>query len=131
MAKSLGTKLNQLERDLPEGLVVDAAWLTAKGYSPSLRNQYVASGWLTKPAHTVYRRPRGDLAWQQVVISLQMLMGKHGRDSLVVMPVEEWERLRRRDRRVGLTSELPEEWVEAARNARVPEEFAHLDADLE
>jgi Transcriptional regulator, AbiEi antitoxin, Type IV TA system/Transcriptional regulator, AbiEi antitoxin N-terminal domain len=74
MAKSLGTKLNRLERDLPEGLIVDAAWLTARGYSPSLRNQYVASGWLEKPAHTVYRRPRGTIGWEAVIISLQMLM---------------------------------------------------------
>ena len=76
MAKAFGTKLNRLERDLPEGLIVDAAWLEAKGYSASLRNQYVASGWLEKPAHTVFRRPRGSLSWEQVVISLQMLLGK-------------------------------------------------------
>lgn len=59
-----------------------------------------------------------------------VVITKHGRDSLVVMPVEEWERLRRRDRRVGLASELPEEWVAAVRDAKVPDEFAHLDADL-
>jgi hypothetical protein len=74
MAKAFGTKLNRLERDLPEGLIVDAAWLTEKGYSASLRNQYVASGWLEKPAHTVFRRPRGSIGWEQVVISLQMLL---------------------------------------------------------
>ena len=61
---------------------------------------------------------------QQVVIT------KHGRDSLVVIPVEEWERLKRRDRHVGLTVDLPAEWLEAVRDAKVPEEFAHLDADL-
>jgi hypothetical protein len=33
---------------------------------------------------------------------------------------------KRRDRRVGLT----EEWVEAVRNAQVPDEFAALDAEL-
>ena len=55
---------------------------------------------------------------------------KHGRDSLVVMAAEEWERLRRRDRRVGLTTELSEEWAEAIRHARVPDEFAPLDAEL-
>lgn len=76
MAKVIGSKLNQLERNLPEGLIVDAAWLTAKGYSASLRNQYVASGWLEKPAHTVFRRPRGSVSWEQVVISLQMLLDK-------------------------------------------------------
>jgi len=55
---------------------------------------------------------------------------KHGRDSLVIMAAEEWARLKRRDRQVGLTTELPEEWVDAIRSAKVPEEFAPLDADL-
>jgi len=60
-----------------------------------------------------------------------VVITKHGRDSLVMLPVEEWERLKRRDRRVGLTADLPAEWLEAVRDAKVPEEFAHLDADLE
>src|SRR3954452_7184524 len=55
-----------------------------------------------------------------------VVITKHGRDSLVVMSAEEWMRLKRRDRRVGLTSELPEEWIEAVRNAKAPDEFAHL-----
>ena len=59
-----------------------------------------------------------------------VIITKHGRPSLVVMAAEEWERLKRRDRQVGLTTELPEEWVEAVRHAKVPEEFAHLDAEL-
>ncbi len=59
-----------------------------------------------------------------------VVITKHGRDSLVVMSAEEWQRLKRRDRQVGLTTELPEEWVEAVRNAKVPDEFAHLDAEL-
>ena len=48
----------------------------------------------------------------------------------VVLSAEEYARLKRRDRRVGLTEELPEEWVEAVRNAKVPDEFAALDAEL-
>ena len=59
-----------------------------------------------------------------------VIITKHARDSLVVMSAEEWERLKRRDRRVGLTAELPEEWAEAVRHAKVPDEFAHLDAEL-
>jgi prevent-host-death family protein len=59
-----------------------------------------------------------------------VVITKHGRDALVVMSAEEWERLKRRDRRVGLTTELPEEWIEAVRSAKVPDEFAHLDAEL-
>ena len=34
-------------------------------------------------------------------------------------------------RRVGLTTELSEEWIEAVRNASVPDEWAHLDAELQ
>lgn len=69
-----GTKLNQLARELPEGLLVDAAWLERRGYSRSLRSQYVAAGWLSQPARGVYTRPRGVLGWQQIVISLQSLL---------------------------------------------------------
>jgi PHD/YefM family antitoxin component YafN of YafNO toxin-antitoxin module len=60
-----------------------------------------------------------------------VVITKHGRDSLVVMPVEEWERLKRRDRRVGAAAELSDEWVEAVRGAQAPEGLSHLDADLD
>jgi hypothetical protein len=68
-------KLNWLNRHLPEGLVVDAAWMTRHGYSTSLRSQYVAAGWLEQPTRGIYRRTRGCLTWQQVVISLQTFLG--------------------------------------------------------
>jgi hypothetical protein len=71
MSVETGSKLNRLERELPEGLLVDAAWLEKRGYYPSLRKKYVDLGWLVQPARGVYRRPRGTLTWQPVVISLQ------------------------------------------------------------
>ena len=74
MAKHNRRKLNLLERELPEGLLVDAAWLAKHDFSTSLRSQYVTAGRLEQPAHRVYRRPRGSLNWQQVVISLQTLL---------------------------------------------------------
>lgn len=74
MATRLNGKINQLQQELPEGLLVDAAWLEAKGYSSALRSQYVRSGWLDSPARRVYRRSRGPLTWQQVVISLQTML---------------------------------------------------------
>jgi hypothetical protein len=74
MTKQTVTKLNWLEQNLPEGLLVDAAWLTRHGYSSSLRSQYVTSGWLEQPARSVFTRPRGALRWEQVVISLQTLL---------------------------------------------------------
>lgn len=69
------TKINRLKRELPEGLLVDAAWLTKHGYSTALRSQYVSSGWLEQPTRRVYRQPRGDVSWEQVVVSLQTLLG--------------------------------------------------------
>ncbi|MDZ4320121.1 MAG: type IV toxin-antitoxin system AbiEi family antitoxin domain-containing protein [Phenylobacterium sp.] len=76
MAKLSDSKLNHLLAQLPEGLLVDAAWLTERGYSTSLRSHYVSAGWLEQPAPRVYRRPRGTIRWEQVVISLQTLLKK-------------------------------------------------------
>lgn len=74
MTEPSASKLNWLQKHLPEGLLVDAAWLTRNGYSSSLRTQYVAAGWLEQPARRVFARPRGALRWEQVVISLQTLL---------------------------------------------------------
>ncbi|MFQ5471202.1 MAG: type IV toxin-antitoxin system AbiEi family antitoxin domain-containing protein [Gammaproteobacteria bacterium] len=74
MAKQNVRKLNWVEQNLPEGLLVTADWLTRHGYSTSLRSQYVSAGWLDQPARSVYMRPRTELRWQQVVISLQTLL---------------------------------------------------------
>jgi hypothetical protein len=74
MAKQTHGKLNRLQHELPEGMLVDAAWLEAKGYSSSLRSQYVTAGWLDQPTRRVYRRSRGQLTWEQVVTSLQSVL---------------------------------------------------------
>jgi hypothetical protein len=75
MAVQTGTKLNRLLHDIPEGLFVDSTWLEARGYSRSLRNQYVHAGWLERPARKLFRRPGETLRWEQVVLSLQNLLG--------------------------------------------------------
>src|SRR5680860_1842565 len=75
MAMQTTGKLNWLEQNLPEGLLVDAAWLSKHGYSTGLRSQYVSRGWLEQPTRGVFCRPRGELSWQQVVISIQTLLG--------------------------------------------------------
>jgi hypothetical protein len=67
-------KLNALEQTLPQGLLVDAQWMEERGYSTSLRSQYVAAGWLVQPVRGTYKRPLGDLTWQKVVVSLQSLL---------------------------------------------------------
>ncbi|MCS0461011.1 MULTISPECIES: AbiEi antitoxin N-terminal domain-containing protein [Rhizobium] len=57
-------KLNHLQRELPQGLVVDAAWLSDHGYSPQLCRKCVMNGWLERVAHGVYRRTGGKLLWE-------------------------------------------------------------------
>ena len=74
MSVQNGSKLNRLERALPEGLLVDASWLEQRGYYGSQRSQYVSAGWLDQPARGVFCRPRGVVSWEQVVISLQTLL---------------------------------------------------------
>jgi hypothetical protein len=81
MVAAKNEKLNQLQRTLPEGLVVDTTWLDAHGYPKSLRDKYLASGWLEHVSRGVYRRPSalvmedgGRLQWERVVLSLQHLL---------------------------------------------------------
>jgi prevent-host-death family protein len=45
---------------------------------------------------------------------------KQGRDHLVLVSAEEYARLKRRDRKVGLAGELSEEWLSAVRAAEAP-----------
>jgi hypothetical protein len=82
MSDVKGRKLNQLQKQVPEGLLVDAAWLEKHGYPISLRSRYVQSGWLESVAYGVYRRPPPELRpsslnaipWTLVVVSLQTLL---------------------------------------------------------
>jgi hypothetical protein len=67
-------KLNLLLRTIPPGMVVDAGWLSEAGYSTSLRSQYVAAGWLERPARGVYKTPARELTWEAALASLQHLM---------------------------------------------------------
>ena len=59
---------------MPEGVLVNTAWLEDHGYSRQLLSHYVSAGWLDQPARGVYRRPRGPLTWQQLVVSLQTFL---------------------------------------------------------
>jgi len=85
MASETGSKLNRLYQRVPEGFVVDAAWLEKNGYSHPLRQKYVASHWLNPVMRGVYQRPAArrlgetvpddaPLDWQPVVLALQNLM---------------------------------------------------------
>ncbi len=68
------SKLNNLQRDLPEGMLASSFSLNKKSYSNQLLKKYRESGWLESPARGVYRRPGPPLKWQQVVASLCRLL---------------------------------------------------------
>ncbi len=58
-------------------------------------------------------------------------MTKQGRDHLVVLAADEYQRLKRRDRIARATHDLPEEWSDAVANASMDSRHNHLDALLE
>ncbi len=86
MVERSDRKLNRLQRELPDDVIVDAAWLEGHGYPSNLRSHYVKAGWLSQVAPRVYRRSRGQLDWKQVAISLQSFLDRNltigGRTSL-------------------------------------------------
>jgi prevent-host-death family protein len=56
---------------------------------------------------------------------------KHGRDRLVMLSATEYDRLKRRDRRVVRLEDLTDEELELIAQAEVSAEYAYLDAELE
>jgi prevent-host-death family protein len=56
---------------------------------------------------------------------------KHGRDRLVMLSVEEYQRLKRRDRQVYRVEDLPEEWVEAIAKSEPGPDSVAAQADLD
>lgn len=83
MAEQKDSKLNNLERLLDGGLLVDSKFLSQKGYATNLVRYYVVTGRLEQVARGVYRRKPGTatwqreiskLTWQQVVASLQTVL---------------------------------------------------------
>lgn len=70
--KSQATRDN-LEDQLPDGLVVDRAWLADRGFERPLVDYYLRSGALTPVARGAYRRAGPPLKWEHVVYSLHEL----------------------------------------------------------
>jgi len=64
-------------------------------------------------------------------LSEPVTITKNGHDRLVVISAEEYERLKRRDRRVVSAGELTDEEIALIAKAEVPAEHAHLDEELE
>jgi prevent-host-death family protein len=56
---------------------------------------------------------------------------KNGRDRLVVVSAEEYQRLKRRDRRVIGVEEITDKELALIEAAEAPAEYAYLDAELD
>lgn len=63
-------------------------------------------------------------------LSEPVTITRNGRDRLVVMSVDEYERLKRRDRRVLGLEEFTEDEIALIARSEVPAEHAGLDAEL-
>ncbi len=70
----------------------------------------------------------GTLADQ--ALSEPVRITKHGRDRLVMMSAVEYDRLKRRDRQVFLSENLPDYVLELIAKAETPQEFAQLDDEV-
>jgi len=67
------TTRNSLKDQLPDGLIVDRAWLAKRGFERTLVDYYLRSGTLVPVARGAYRRAGPPLKWEHVVYSLQEL----------------------------------------------------------
>ena len=68
--------------------------------------------------------------YQDKALAEPVTITKNGRDRLVLLSVEEFERLKRRDRRVFAVEDLTEEQIAAIEKAEMPERYRYLDAEL-
>lgn len=67
-----------LDSTLPEGLLVNRDWLSAKGFERASVDYFIRAGKLDAVAHGIYRKPGPQLKWENVIYSLgQMGMFVH------------------------------------------------------
>ncbi len=82
----------------------------------------------TKISAADFQRSPG--LYQDMALRGQITITRNGRDRTVLLSAEEYQRLKRRDRRAIAIEELSQRQVAAIRDAKVPTEFSHLDDEL-
>ena len=65
--------------------------------------------------------------YQDLALLEAVVVTRNGRDRTVMISAEEYRRLKRRDRTVFATADLPADVVEAVRNAKMDPRHNHLD----
>jgi prevent-host-death family protein len=68
--------------------------------------------------------------YQDKALAEPVIITKNGRERLVLVSVEEYHRLKRRDRRALAVEDLSAEKIAALEKARMPKGHEHLDAEL-
>ena len=68
--------------------------------------------------------------YQDEALKKPVAITKNGRPRTVLISAEEYERLKRRDRRVIAAGEVSERQIAALRETKVPDRFADLDTEL-
>jgi prevent-host-death family protein len=70
-------------------------------------------------------------AYQDRALIEPVFVTRNGREKTVLLSVDEYRRLKLRDREVLAVHELGEAELDAIAAAEVPAEFGHLDVELE
>lgn len=65
--------------------------------------------------------------YQDIALRQPVAVTRNGRDSCVLISTEEYKRLKRRDRQVFATGELPDDIFEAIRNTKMDPRHDHLN----
>nr|WP_255608339.1 type II toxin-antitoxin system prevent-host-death family antitoxin [Methylosinus sp. Sm6] len=68
--------------------------------------------------------------YQDLALREPVAVTRNGRESCVLLSVDEYRRLKRRDRRVRLVEELSDEEIALIAKAEVPAGYEHLDEEL-
>ena len=68
--------------------------------------------------------------WKRKALQRPVVVRNHRQDEIVMLSVEEYARLKRRDREVLRAEDFSADDLKAIAAAKVPAEFAHLDAEL-
>jgi PHD/YefM family antitoxin component YafN of YafNO toxin-antitoxin module len=68
--------------------------------------------------------------YQDLALTRAVIVTRNGRDRTVMISVEEYDRLKRRDREVLGIKDFSEDDIEAIRQSRAPAETAALNREL-
>lgn len=95
---------------VPEGQLVDRAWLQLRGFSRYDVDYYLRAGHLVGVTRGVYRRPGASLKWQHIVYSLQSMgyvVHVGGRTALTEVGLSHYVELGMRNIQLFSASPLP------------------------